>query len=114
MPRVQPPIAEQRPHVWDRPTGPTDDHYAWLRDRDDPATVAYLTAENAYCEDWFAPHADLRDAIFEEIRSRVQETDESVPVRKGEWWYLTRTVEFWISFSSVFPVTVNISKIHLL
>ena len=70
---MQPPIAEQRPHVWQRPTGPADDPYAWIRDQDDPATIAYLEAENAYCAEWFAPHAAVRETIFEEIKSRVQE-----------------------------------------
>ena len=38
-------------------------------------------------------HADLVDAIFGEIKARTQETDESVPSRKGPWWYVSRTVE---------------------
>ena len=93
MPAVQPPIAERRPHTWPRPTGQTEDPYAWLRNADDPATIAYLEAENAYCADWFTPHEGLREAIFGEIKSRVQETDVSVPVRKGPWWYVARTIE---------------------
>jgi oligopeptidase B len=39
------------------------------------------------------------DAIFGEIKSRVQETDETPPVRKGSWWYVTRTQE-----GSAYPV----------
>ena len=35
----------------------------------------------------------LRQAIFDEIRSRTLETDLSVPVRSGDWWYYTRTFE---------------------
>ena len=70
-----------------------EDPYAWLADPEDPATLAYLEAENAYCEDWFAPHTELCDAVFHEIRSRIQETDEAVPSRKGTWWYSARTVE---------------------
>ncbi len=88
-----PPSAEQRPHTWARPTGPEDDLYAWMRNTDDPALLAYLEAENAYCDDWFAPHAAIRETIFGEIRSRVQETDVSVPTRRGPWWYVSRTVE---------------------
>ena len=38
-------------------------------------------------------HADLVEELFGEIKSRIQETDESVPVRHGPWWYVTRTVE---------------------
>ena len=35
----------------------------------------------------------MRDSIFGEIKSRVLETDLSVPVRSGPWWYYSRTVE---------------------
>jgi oligopeptidase B len=69
------------------------DDYAWLRDRDDPDVVAYLEAENAHTEAAVAHLADLREAIFDEIKSRTQETDLSVPARKGPWWYYSRTVE---------------------
>ncbi|MFV0308358.1 MAG: S9 family peptidase [Desertimonas sp.] len=88
-----PPLAERRPHAWERPAGRVEDPYAWLRDRDDPATIAYLEAENAYAEGFFGSHGELIDTLFGEIRSRVQETDDSVPVPDGGWWYLTRTVE---------------------
>lgn len=88
-----PPVAKQVPHVWHRPTGPVADPWAWLRDRDDPDTLAYLEAENAYTAAWFAPHEPLVETLFAEIRSRTQETDEGVPVRKGGWWYVSRTVE---------------------
>lgn len=69
------------------------DEYAWLADKDDPATIAYLTTENAYTEARTAHLTDLRAHLFEEIRQRTQETDLSVPVRKGAHWYYTRTVE---------------------
>ena len=88
---VQPPIAKRVDHHWERPTGPMLDPWAWLRDRDDPDTLAYLQAENAYSDDWFAQQLALVEAINAEIRSRVQETDLSAPVRKGPWWYVTRT-----------------------
>ena len=93
VPAPHPPAAKQVPHTWQRPTGPADDPWAWLRDRDDPDTIAYLEAENAYAERWLEPHRATIDAIFDEIRSRVQETDAAVPVRKGDWWYTARTVE---------------------
>lgn len=69
------------------------DEYAWLADKDDPATIAYLTTENAYTEARTAHLTDLRAQLFEEIRQRTQETDLSVPTRKGGHWYYTRTVE---------------------
>ena len=88
-----PPVAPRKPHTWDRPTGPVEDPWAWLLDRDDPDTVAYLEAENAYTEAWLAPHAELIETVFSEIKSRIQETDVSVPSRKGDWYYVSRTEE---------------------
>lgn len=69
------------------------DDYEWLRDREDPEVIAHLRAENAYAEAVTADQASLRRAIFDEIRSRTEETDLSVPWRRGEWWYYRRTVE---------------------
>ena len=69
------------------------DPYAWMRDREDPDVTAYLTAENAYTEARLAHLAPLREQLFQEFRSHIVETDLSVPVRRGPWWYYTRTVE---------------------
>ena len=88
---IDPPQAERRAHTWTRPNARVDDPWAWLRDRDDPATIAYLEAENRASEAWFAEHGALVEEIFEEIKGRVQETDTSPPVRRGEWWYSSRT-----------------------
>ncbi len=81
------------PHVWNRPTGDVVDHYAWLRDRDDPDTIAYLEDETEHADVWFLRHGDLVEELFAEIRSRVQETDVAAPVPKADWFYSTRTEE---------------------
>jgi oligopeptidase B len=69
------------------------DPYEWLRDKEDPAVLAHLEAENDYAEAVTADLQPLREAIFEEIRSRTQETDLSVPVASGPWWYYSRSFE---------------------
>ena len=90
---MRPPLAKRVPHVHQRPSGPVDDPYTWLRDREDPDTLAHLTAENAYTEEWFVPLGGLRESIFQEIKGRTQETDLSVPMRRDAWAYYSRTVE---------------------
>jgi oligopeptidase B len=70
-----------------------NDEYFWLIDKDDPQTSAYLEAENTWTERATEHLADLRDTVFQEIKGRTQETDLSVPSRKGAYWYYTRTVE---------------------
>ncbi|MEE6261132.1 S9 family peptidase [Plantactinospora sonchi] len=69
------------------------DEYAWLAAKDDPETIAYLNAENAWTERRTAGLAALRETLFNETKSRTQETDLSVPTRKNGYWYYTRTVE---------------------
>lgn len=87
------PQAKQIAHVWERPDGDVPDPFAWLRERDDPDTIAYLEAENAYADAWFSARKDLVEELFQEIRSRVQETDVAAPVPKDGWFYSSRTVE---------------------
>src|SRR6202142_1840529 len=69
------------------------DEYAWLTAKDDQQVLDYLRAENAYADAEMEGQAGLRETIFAEIKERTQETDLSVPARKGGWWYYTRTVE---------------------
>jgi oligopeptidase B len=93
MGHPEPPVAKRVPHVRRIHDEETADDWYWLIDRDDPDTVAYLEAENAFTEVGTADLAGLREQLFEEIKARVQETDLSVPVRRGPWWYVTRTEE---------------------
>jgi oligopeptidase B len=69
------------------------DEFAWLADKENPQAIAYLEAENAWTDRATAHLAGLRETVFQEIKSRTQETDLSVPSRKGAYWYYTRTVE---------------------
>ena len=69
------------------------DDWAWLRDRNDPATISYLNEENAWADAWFAGVNPLVEELFGEIKSRVKEDDDAVPVRRGGWWYGTHTAE---------------------
>jgi oligopeptidase B len=69
-----------------------DDWY-WLADREDPAVIEHLVAENTYTEAVTAATAGLRDQLFKEMVARIEETDLSVPARKGPWLYYSRTVK---------------------
>jgi len=69
------------------------DEFAWLADKDRPEVAGYLRAENTYAAVMTEAQATLRTSIFDEIKIRTKETDVSAPVRKGHWWYYTRTAE---------------------
>ncbi|MCU1500014.1 MAG: family peptidase [Acidimicrobiales bacterium] len=88
-----PPRPERRPQERTYHGDTVVDPYAWLRDAADPATLPHLEAENAWTEAVTAPHAELRGRVFDEIKRRTQESDLSVPVRDGAWWYHQRTEE---------------------
>jgi oligopeptidase B len=86
-------VAPRRPAVLETHGDRRVDDWLWVRDRDDPEVLALLEAENAYTAAVSAPLALFQEQLFTEIRSRIVETDLSVPVRKDGWWYYTRTVE---------------------
>ena len=69
------------------------DNYEWMRDKESPDTLAHLHAENAFTSARTSHLSVLQEQIFEEIKARTQETDLSVPVRRGQWWYFSRTEE---------------------
>ena len=69
------------------------DPFAWLRDGTNPRVLAHLEAENVYAEEILAPTVDLQEDLFNEIKSRVKETDLSVPVVKDDWSYYSRSEE---------------------
>ena len=89
----QPPEAKKIPTERTHHGDTVIDEYAWLADKENPDTIAFLEAQNAYTEAMTAGQAGLRDAIFAEIKGRTKETDLSVPTRKRGWWYYSRTVQ---------------------
>ncbi len=88
-----PPVAERRPVVLEAHGDVRTDDWFWLRDKEDPQVIAHLEAENAYTEAVMAPTRTLQEALFTEMVARIEETDLSVPVRKGPWLYYGRTRE---------------------
>ncbi|MDP0398270.1 S9 family peptidase [Tsukamurella strandjordii] len=70
----------------------TDD-YAWLADTSNEEVLDYLRQHNAYTEAATAAQEPLRENIFGEIKAHTQETDMSVPQRRGGYWYYARTRE---------------------
>ncbi len=88
-----PPTAPRRPVTVTRHDETFTDDYAWLRDRSDPAVREYLEAENAHAAAVLAPTAELQERLYREMLGRIKETDLTVPYRKGDWWYYSRTEE---------------------
>ncbi|HEX9530822.1 MAG TPA: S9 family peptidase [Acidimicrobiales bacterium] len=89
----RPPRAAKRPHALVAHGDERIDEWYWLRDRDDPEVTAHLEAENDFTAAQMAGTKDLQRQLFEEIVGHVQETDLTVPARKGPWLYYARTIE---------------------
>ncbi len=66
------------------------DDYFWLRDANNPEVIAYLQDENRYLETVMQPTQDLQEKLYQEMLSHIQETDQSVPVQDGDYFYYAR------------------------
>jgi len=69
------------------------DHYAWLRQKENPEVIAYLEAENAYTDAILRPTESFQDALYQEMLGRILQTDLSVPYRLRGYLYFTCTEE---------------------
>ena len=69
------------------------DHYAWLREKQNPEVLAYLEAENAYADAVLKPTEPLQERLYQEMLGRIQQTDLSVPYLLRGYLYFTRTEE---------------------
>jgi oligopeptidase B len=69
------------------------DEYAWLRNKEDPAVIAYLEAENEYACRKLERVRPLQEKLFIEMLGRVQMEDSSVPERRGNYLYYWQTAE---------------------
>src|SRR6266566_2554489 len=90
---LAPPMAAVREHRFDEHGTVRIDQYYWLRDRDNPEVIKYLQDENAYTKAVMAHTEALQDRLFEELKGRVRQNDQSVPYRQGGYFYYTRVVE---------------------
>jgi oligopeptidase B len=86
-----PPVAKRVPRVLVLHGDRLEDPYFWLRDKDSPDVIAYLTAENAYT-DWVMKGTEaFQEALYREMLGRIKEDDRSVPFRRDDWFYYSRT-----------------------
>lgn len=83
-----PPTAEMKPYEMTEHGNTRVDNYYWLNKREDENVIAYLNAENDYRKEVMAGLEDIQDELFEEIKGRIKEKDESVPyLENGHYYY---------------------------
>jgi oligopeptidase B len=66
------------------------DNYYWMNNRDDAEVIDYLNQENEYNQKMTEHTRDFQQRLFEEMKARIKEDDESVPYKLNGYWYLTR------------------------
>ncbi|RZJ82601.1 MAG: oligopeptidase B, partial [Chryseobacterium sp.] len=97
-PDAKAPIAEVKPHIREIHGDTVLDNYYWMIDYfkkgpDSTKVTDYLKAENEYLDTMMSDSGGLRDHLFTELKSRIKEKDESVPVFKNGYFYYTKTEE---------------------
>ncbi len=68
------------------------DNYYYLNERENPDVIDYLNKENAYLDQVLAPAKDLQVKLFDEMKGRIKQQDESVPYKEGNYYYYTRFI----------------------
>ena len=88
-----PPVAREIEHreTWHGET--LVDEYHWLRDKSNPDVIEYLAAENAYTEAMTTEVKPLAETLYREMLGRVKQSDLSVPSKRGDYFYYSRTEE---------------------
>ncbi len=88
---VTPPTARIVPRVDTLHGDVRTDNYFWIRNKSDPQVVSYLEAENAYTAARMKHTDALQQKLYDEMLSRIKETDISVPFREHGYLYWTAT-----------------------
>ncbi|AGC78625.1 S9 family peptidase [Nonlabens dokdonensis] len=84
------PIAKKIAHVHDKHGHQRIDNYHWMTQRDAPEVMDYLKSENAYYEKVTEHTNEMKEQLFEEIKGRIKEDDESVPYLLNGYWYISK------------------------
>jgi len=92
-PVLEPPTASIVPKQLEKHGDVRTDNYYWLNDRENPEVISYLEAENDFTAAVMAHTKDFEDALFEEIKGRIKQNDESVPYKLEGYYYYYRYVE---------------------
>ena len=84
------PKAEKIPHQTVTHGDTLSDNYFWLRERENPKVISYLTAENAYTKAALAHTEVLQATLFEEMKARIKQDDATPPQLSNGYYYYTR------------------------
>ena len=90
MSLIKPPQAKIIPTALEKFDDIRIDNYFWLNDRENPEVIDYLNKENQYYQEMTAHTNNFQKELFEEMKSRIKEDDQSVPYLYNGYYYITR------------------------
>ena len=90
MSDIKPPFAKIIPTKLEKFDDTRIDNYFWLNDRENPEVIDYLNKENEYYQKMTASTHNFQKELFEEMKSRIKEDDQSVPYLYNGYYYITR------------------------
>ena len=85
------PVAKIIPKTLEKHGDKRIDNYYWLNDRKNPAVIDYLNQENDYYDKMTSHTKDFQKNLFDEMKARIKEDDQSVPYFYNGYFYITRT-----------------------
>ncbi|MFT5963428.1 MAG: oligopeptidase B [Flavobacterium sp.] len=88
--KIQPPVAKIIPTILEKFGDVRIDNYFWLKDRENLEVIDYLNKENEYYQKMTAHTQEFQKELFEEMKARIKEDDESVPYLYNSYYYITR------------------------
>jgi len=88
--KILPPSAKKIPKELKKFDSKRVDNYFWLKNRDDPKVIEYLEKENDYFKKMTSDTEDFQETIYNEIKKKIKEDDQSVPYFLNGYWYLTK------------------------
>jgi oligopeptidase B len=88
--QLRPPLAKIIPTTLEKFNDVRTDNYFWLNDRENPEVIDYLNKENQYYQEMTAHTKAFQKELFEEMKARIKEDDESVPYLYNGYYYITR------------------------
>jgi oligopeptidase B len=91
MTKLTPPKAAIIPKKLEKHGDIRTDNYYWLNDRKNQKVIDYLNQENDYYQKMTAHTKDFQKSLFEEMKARIKEDDQSVPYFDNGYWYITKT-----------------------
>lgn len=98
------PLAKKEKKTYKNFTDERVDFYSWLRDENYPKVnnseiINYLKFENNYSKYELSRHSDLIEKIYNEIKNRINEEDETVPIKIGDYYYysyIKKGMDYWV------------------